>query len=74
MTKGAEEYLFERVFYAAALLVFLHDQPGMAADILKEAGLETWDCSDMDEFEKSKLRIINKEKVYNAELSCGTKT
>lgn len=62
MAKGQEEYFFEGAIYAACLLVRLHDQPGMAADVLKEAGLRTCDCSDCEEFEKEMLRVINREK------------
>jgi len=62
MAKGQEECFFEGAIYAACLLVRLHDQPGMAADVLKEAGLRTWDCSELEEFEKEMLRIINEEK------------
>lgn len=62
MAKGQEERFYEGVIYAACLLIRLHDQPGMASDILKEAGLRTWDCSGLEEFEKEMLRVINKEK------------
>jgi hypothetical protein len=37
----------------------------MVADILKEADLETWDCSGLKDFEKEILRTINKEKDMN---------
>lgn len=61
-SKGSEEYFCEGVLYAAALLNRLHDQPSISAEILKEAGIENWDCSGLEEFEKTQLRIINKEK------------
>lgn len=48
--------------FAAASLHRLHDQPGMAADVIREAGLCELDCSAMDEFEKEPLRVINKER------------
>jgi hypothetical protein len=51
--------------YAVCLPVRLHDNPGMVADILKEADLETWDCSGLKDFEKEILRTINKEKDMN---------
>lgn len=62
MAKGQEEYFFEGVIYAACLLVRLHDHPGMAADVIKEVGLRTWDCSGLEEYEKEMLRVINREK------------
>jgi hypothetical protein len=62
MAKGSEEYFSEGVLYAAALFNRLNDQPHMCAELLKEAGLDIWDCTDLDEFEKEHLRIINKEK------------
>lgn len=61
MAKNREKYFIDGVFYAVALLTRLHDEPGMAADILKEAGMETVNCIDFDEFEKKQLRIINNE-------------
>jgi hypothetical protein len=61
MAKGSKEYFMDGVFYAVALLVRLHDEPGMAADILKESDMETVNCTDFDEFEKEQLRIINNE-------------
>ena len=51
--------------YAVCLPVRLHDNPGMVADILKEADLETWDFSGLKDFEKEILRTINKEKDMN---------
>jgi len=62
MAKGQEEYFMDGVFYAVALLNRLHDNPVHAADVLKEAGMETVNCKDFDEFEKEQLRIINNEK------------
>ena len=61
MAKGSEEYFMEGVFYAVSLLTRLHGEPGMAANILKEASMETVNCIDFDEFEKKQLRIVNNE-------------
>jgi len=61
MSKGQEEYFMDGVFYATSLLNRLHGEPGMCADILKEAGMEDANCKDFDEFEKEQLRIINDE-------------
>ncbi|CDL86678.1 hypothetical protein [Xenorhabdus cabanillasii] len=46
---------------AVALLQHLSDQPIIAADILSEAGFQNLDCSELDEYDKSALRIINNE-------------
>jgi len=61
MAKESIEYFMDGVFYAVALLTRLHGVPGMAADVLKEARMETIDCTKLDEFEKEQLRIINNE-------------
>ena len=61
MAKGQEEIFMDGVFYAVALLTRLHGEHGMAASVLKEAGMETVNCTDFDEFEKEQLRIINNE-------------
>ena len=61
MAKGSEEYFMDGVFYAIALLTKLHGEHSMAADILKEAGMETVNCINFDEFEKEQLRIVNNE-------------
>lgn len=46
------------VLMAASVLVSLHDQPGMAADIVNEFGLREADCSKLDDFDKQNLRKI----------------
>lgn len=51
--------LEEGVLMAAAMLARIHDQPGMAADILHEFGLGNADCSAMDEFDKAPLRTLS---------------
>lgn len=49
------------IFYAAAMVVRLHDEPRVAADVLKEAGLSNSNCSELDEYDKEILRVINQE-------------
>jgi len=46
------------ILMAASALVSLHDQPGMAADIVSEFGLHEADCSQLDEYDKRNLRKI----------------
>lgn len=43
------------VFYAAALLVTLRDEPTSAADILEQAGYLNADLSDLDDIEKEAM-------------------
>ncbi|APB60995.1 TPA: hypothetical protein L4847_005605 [Pseudomonas aeruginosa] len=47
------------VLYAAAQVVRLHDEPQVAADVLKQAGLAQADCSKLDEYDKESLRAVN---------------
>lgn len=47
------------VLYAAAQIVLLHDEPQVAADVLKQAGLAQVDCSKLDDYDKELLRVIN---------------
>ncbi|HBN7797521.1 TPA: hypothetical protein NOE63_006672 [Pseudomonas aeruginosa] len=47
------------VLYAAAQVVRLHDEPQVAADVLKQAGLGQADCSKLDEYDKESLRAVN---------------
>ncbi|WP_153785374.1 hypothetical protein [Pseudomonas sp. EMN2] len=47
------------VLYAAAQVVRLHDEPQVAADVLKQAGLASADCSSLDEYDKESLREVN---------------
>ena len=56
-----DEKFNEGVLDAASILVATHDQPTMAATILREAGLQDADCSSMDEFDKVNLRKIQGE-------------
>lgn len=48
------------VLYAAAEVQRLHDEPQVAADLLKSAGLAQVDCSSLDEYDKEPLREVNK--------------
>lgn len=48
------------LFYAAAQIQRLHDEPTVAADVLKQAGYANHDCSAFDEYDKESLREINK--------------
>ncbi|WP_313384805.1 hypothetical protein [Pantoea sp.] len=51
---------FERgVFYAAYLICELHDEPTVAADVIREAGLETSDISVLDDCEREALLPLN---------------
>lgn len=57
-----DERFKEGVLYAASILVATHDQPTMAATIIREAGLNEADCSSMEDFEKNNLRKIQGER------------
>ncbi|GAB3385834.1 hypothetical protein [Azotobacter armeniacus] len=48
----------EGVLYAAALLVRLHDQTTMAADVIREAGLAERDCSVLSDDQKEVARQL----------------
>lgn len=48
------------VLYAAAEVQRLHDEPQVAADLLKSAGLAQVDCCSLDEYDKESLREVNK--------------
>lgn len=49
------------VYYAAGLLVRLFDEPSKAAEVLREAGLDKADISDLDDFEIESLCKLNSE-------------
>lgn len=52
---------FERgVFYAAYLICELHDEPGIAADIIREANLDGTNIKALDGTEKKVLMGLNK--------------
>lgn len=42
-----------------AEVVRLHDEPQVAADVLKQAGLANVDCSKLDDYDKESLCVIN---------------
>lgn len=50
------------VLYAAAIVVAIHDQPVIAATIIREAGLSDADCSKLDRFDKNHLSKLQNEK------------
>lgn len=47
---------------AISVLIALHDQPGMAADVLVELGLHAADCTELDEYDKQNLKKIQGER------------
>jgi hypothetical protein len=52
---------FERgVFYAAYLICELHDEPGIAADVIREANLDASNIKSLDSTEKKVLMMLNK--------------
>lgn len=53
---------FEKgILYAAAIVQATAQQPVIAADILRESSLTHADCSDLDNFDKEHLRVVNRE-------------
>ena len=52
----------EGVLMAASVLVATHDEPTLAATILKELGLSDADCSQLDDFDKESLRKLMTER------------
>jgi hypothetical protein len=52
---------FERgVFYSAYLICELHDEPGIAADVIREANLDGSNIKSLDTSEKKVLMLLNK--------------
>ncbi|MDK2633135.1 hypothetical protein QMZ93_07235 [Pantoea stewartii subsp. indologenes] len=52
---------FERgVFYAAYLICELHDEPGVAADVIREANLDFSNIKSLDISERKILLRLNK--------------
>ena len=41
-----------------SILIALHDQPGMAVDVVYELGLAAADCSQLDDYSKQNLEKI----------------
>lgn len=65
---------FDRgVFIAAAYLNNLYSNPKMAAGIIMETGLEDSDVSELAEFEREELEIVNKEHGMHLTGLGGTK-
>jgi len=52
---------FERgVFYTAYLICELHDEPGIAADVIREVNLDGSNIKSLDNSEKKVLMSLNK--------------
>lgn len=47
---------------AVSILISIHDQPSMAADVVNELGLAHADCSQLDDFDKQNLKKIQGER------------
>ncbi|WP_434547334.1 Arc family DNA-binding protein [Proteus vulgaris] len=54
------------IIHAVVVLQELHDRPELCASILKECNLSEIDCSELDDYEKERLKIINNE--YSIDL------
>lgn len=60
---------FERgIFYAAYLICELHDNPTIAADVIREANLGSADISELDDCEKDVLVELNKTEHLNLKV------
>ena len=46
---------------AVSILMAVHDQPVMAADVLKEMGLQNADVKELDDYDKKNLRRVQGE-------------
>jgi len=53
------------VLYAAGLIVKLHNEPVIAASVIREAGLRNADISELDGFDRLNLLKVNGEKGIN---------
>lgn len=51
----------EGVLMAASVLQSLYDEPTTAATIIRELGLTSADCSELDDFDKENLRKIQEQ-------------
>lgn len=51
----------EGVLMAASVLQALHDEPVLAATIIRELGLASINCSELDDFDKENLRKIQEQ-------------
>ena len=60
------------VLMALSVLNATHDAPSMCADVLNELGIDEIDCRQLDDFDKTNLRLIveasgNELKLYGLE-------
>ena len=53
------------VIIAAVNIVHLHDRPEIAADVLRDAGLSSFDARNYSEYDKESFRKINQEHGIN---------
>lgn len=53
------------ILTACGLIMATHDEPGIAADVIRETGLQDADCSDLDDFDKEYLKIIQEQERLN---------
>jgi hypothetical protein len=53
------------VFYAASIVVEVHDEPTIAVTIIQNAGYANYDVSELDESDRKQLRIVNQETGIN---------
>lgn len=55
---------FDRgVLISVGLIAYLHDQPMMAAEVLREMGLLNADCSELDDYDKRNLKLLKGERA-----------
>ena len=52
------------VLMAASVLNSLYDQPGRAASVINELGCGGVDCTEMDDFDKTNLRLITADSSF----------
>ena len=55
----------EGVLFAVAMIIETHDQPVIAANVLRAAAMENADCSLMDDMEKENIKAVNLERGIN---------
>lgn len=56
------------IFYAAYLICELHDNPTVAADVIREANLQDADISGLDDSEINVLLPLNKSEKLNLKV------
>lgn len=59
------------VLWAVARIIELHDQPGIAADVLRESGFGL-DLRHADEYDRPFLRRLYKESAFRRERRAQT--